>query len=185
MVYPGDVILIDGCPEHLANWRVLCAQGIHIHYHPPRPGWRATRRAKPYVQFERQNKYFHIEETLDFEQALVKFSQYDWAYGHWSPARCRTNPGFESVAANLIFTFVQAELPMIIAAGRGLSAIDRLVDQFGTGLAVSTAELASLKPRMEFALDEQMNTNLKRRREYFTFDRSSLASLILPNPDDR
>jgi hypothetical protein len=179
-VFPADLTLINGEPEHLANWRVMCAQGIHIHYHPPRPEWASTSPAIPYVEFERESEYFHIEETLDFEQALVTFTRYDWAYDHISAPRCQVNPGFESVAPNLVFTFVQADLPMIIATNRNLNIMNRLVDQFGTGLTVSTADLATVRPRMEAALDEAMHENLKKRRAFFTFDRPALASLVLP-----
>jgi hypothetical protein len=181
VVFPADLTLIDGEPEHLANWQALCAQGIHVHYYPPRPGWRDQVRAKPYVKFEDESEYFHIEETVDFEQALLEFTQYDWAYDHMSVQRCHTNLGFEEVGPNLIYTFVQAELPMIIASDRPLSMVNRMVHQFDTGLAVSTAELGTLRPRMEAALDEPMKLNLRRRRVFFAFDRPGLALLVLPN----
>jgi hypothetical protein len=56
-----------------------------------------------------------------------------------------------------------------------------MVHQFDTGLAVSTAELGTLRPRMEAALDEPMKLNLRRRRVFFAFDRPGLALLVLPN----
>ena len=179
VVFPGDMILIDGEPEHLANWRVMCAQGIHVHYHPPRPDWVSTSRSKPYWEFERESDYFHIEETLDFEQALSTFTRYDWAYDHMSASRCHVNAGFEEVGPNLIFTFVQTELPLIIAADRDLRMVERMVDQFETGLIVSTADLATLRPRMDEALDDGMDVRLKKRREYFTFDREALSAIFL------
>jgi hypothetical protein len=181
VVFPADMILIDGLPEHLDNWRKMTDQGIHIHYHPPRPGWAKTIRAQPYVQLQLESSYFHIEETLDFEQALNFFTRYDWAYLHMSAPRCNVNPGFEDVAPNLIYTFVQSELPMIIAQNRGLNSITNMVEEFDTGVALQTSELATVRPRLEKALGKTMAKNLKDRREHFTFDRTGLTSLVFPH----
>jgi hypothetical protein len=179
-VYAGDVIMIDGAPEHLENWRMICEQGIHVHYYCPRPEWRTLAAARPYLMLEKQNPFFHVEGTVDFERALVEFTQYDWAYYHFEPIRILMKPGFMNVTPNLLFTFVQSELPLMIRLNAGFVWADRMVEDFETGLAINTSDFSDIDSHLRAAMTGDLPERLRQRREAHTFKREALADLVLP-----
>jgi hypothetical protein len=182
-VFAGDVIIIDGEPEHLDKWQQMCTQGVHVHYYNPRPGWQRSKQAVPYLALNKQTPFFHIEKAVDFERALVEFTQYDWAYGHFERIRCETNPGFNNVAGNLIYTFIQARLPLIISPIAGSPFISRIVDEFDAGLSIDIVEFSTIDTRLKDALTEDLPERLQRLNDAMSFKRKSLADLVLPTSE--
>jgi hypothetical protein len=184
MVFAGDVIRIDGRPEHLDKWTILTDQGIHIHYYNPTPSWRTSNRAAPYLELASQSKFFHVEQTVGFERLLVELTQYDWAYLHIPPKRSLFNPGFENVASNLFLTFIQAELPIFIRKNFEFTFLNRVVDGFGAGLAVETNDLADARSKMQAALKDDMPDRLAQLKKAMCFKRDILAELVIPTGKD-
>jgi len=184
MVFAGDVVRIDGQPEHLDKWTILGDQGIHVHYYNPTPGWQTSRRAAPYLELASSSKFFHVEQTVAFERLLVDLTQYDWAYLHVAPKRSLFNPGFENVASNLSFTFIQAELPVFTRANSEITFLNRVVDEFGAGLAVDTLELPDVRSKMQAALKDDMPDRLAKLKKAMAFKREMLAELVIPTGKD-
>jgi hypothetical protein len=185
MVFAGDTVEIDGEPEHIDKWKLLCSQGIHVHYYNPVPTWITLQRAEPYLELEKQTPLFHVEKTVDFEQALVDLTQYDWAYGHFVPVRCALNPGFEHIASNLMLTMVQAELPMMIRPNARLLFLDWIIDEHAVGFKIETDDLSTAEAKLRAGLTDEMPENFRRLKQELAFKREVLADLVLPSEEQQ
>lgn len=185
MVFAGDTAKIPGEPEHIDKWKVLCSQGIHVHYYNPVPTWTTLKRAEPYLKLAKQTPFFHVEKTVDFEQALVELTQYDWAYGHFVPVRCALNPGFEHVASNLMLTMIQSELPMMIRPNARLTFLDWIIDEHAVGIKIETDDLSAAEAKLRAGLTDEMPNNFLRLKKALAFKREALTDLVLPSAEQQ
>jgi len=185
-VFAGDLLFDQGgMPEHLGKWEMMCAQGIHVHFYPPRPQWILSKRAEPYLALQKRTRFFHIEQTIDFERVLVEFTKYDWAYYHIDDFSHRYNTGFEIMGSNLYFTFVQAGLPAIAAPTSAFQYLNRLIDEFAIGFVVDSKDIPDMRSKMASVMTEDMPDRLNRFRDVMAFKREALANLVLPTPSQK
>ena len=149
------------------------------------PTWTTLKRAEPYLELAKQTPFFHVEKTVDFEQALVELTQYDWAYGHFVPVRCALNPGFEHVASNLMLTMIQSELPMMIRPNARLPFLDWIIDEHAAGIKIETNDLSAAEAKLRAGLTDEMPNNFLRLKKALAFKREALTDLVLPSAEQQ
>ena len=79
-------------------------------------------------------------------------------------------------------TYIQAELPMIINTGEQ-PFLDYIVEEFGTGLSIPTAEFSEIGTRLSAAMTDKMPQRLEKAKLAMAFRREALANLVLPDKE--
>lgn len=94
--------------------RIVVEQGIHLHVYGTYFDRKASGYA-PYVELERQSKYFHIENNLEFDQLLVEMTKYDLAWKHWDLSAISFWPIYFDYVTPNFFAYLQSGLPLLMS----------------------------------------------------------------------
>lgn len=103
----GAFLPIEKCRE-------IVRQGIHLHiygtyFDRQLPGY------APYVELEKQSKYFHIENNLEFDKLQTEMTQYDLAWKHWDISTMPFWPEFLDYVTPNFFAYLQSGVPLLMS----------------------------------------------------------------------
>lgn len=94
--------------------RIVVNQGVHLHVY----GTYFDRRAPgyaPYVELEKQSRFFHIESNLEFDKLLVEMTKYDLAWKHWDLSAILFWPIYFDYMTPNFFAYLQSGLPLLMS----------------------------------------------------------------------
>jgi hypothetical protein len=103
----GAFLPIDKC-------RVIVNQGIHLHVY----GTYFDRNLlgyAPYVELEKQNKYFHIEDNLEFNGLQTELTKYDLAWKHWDISAMPFWREYLDYVTPNFFAYLQSGVPLLMS----------------------------------------------------------------------
>lgn len=151
IIYAGGLNPVGGTVSHgilfthadfYEKFRCIVEQGIHLHVYTPHTNYYSTG-YKEYFDLARRSSYFHLEQTIPFEQLLVEFTRYDWAIMHVTWQLNLFNPGFEYPIQNGLMGPIQSGIPIIVSPTAKGNA--EFVEKYQRGLVVAEDDVPRLK----------------------------------------
>src|SRR5205085_2302368 len=98
---------------------------------------------KDYFELARTSRYFHIHQTLPFEELLEEMTRYDWGIVHVTWQKEFLLPGFDRPVQNGLTGPMQARIPVIVSPTADGNA--ELVTRTRRGIVVAETDLPRLK----------------------------------------
>ncbi len=134
----GEVQLWD-------KWRAIVEQRVHVHFYSPVIAPH-DRRLIDYQQLAKDSPYFHMEQSLTYEELLAALTQYDAALHHMDFRKRANKPEALYHMTNTVWTYVQAGLPLIVSDA--MPAMVDLVSRYGVGLIVPEDAIGSMRRQL-------------------------------------
>lgn len=172
-----------GCKLWVA--RTLADQGIHFHLYPwcDLRGQSFEEVFREYRKLERSTPYFHLHETVPPERLISELARYDLAifvYNEFvgpgtpqsgSAVNANYTPDkFRVGAANKLFDFIDAGLPVVHTAAPG-SFLSSLLDRHGIRIEVRDVEPAGWGSLLRTLDLPDLKARVRRAREDYDIRR--------------
>jgi hypothetical protein len=122
--------------------RIVVSQGIHMHIY----GTYLDRKAPgyaPYVELEKQSKFFHIEDNLEFDQLQIAMTKYDLAWKHWDISVIPYWSQFADYVTPNFFAYLQSGVPLLMSEKMPFRERE-IALQNNLGIAINDSELKNL-----------------------------------------
>lgn len=153
----------------------ISAQGIHFHVYI---AYRLTdNRFQDFIEYERDCAYFHIHDTLPYDELILRLGSYDFGFVHASyPTFSRIRPEYRGSAGNNIFSYVEAGIPLICSEAN--SSILKLVTENGIGIVVAGDAMANLDAVLRNCDYSRLIENVEKAKQGLAYPLEALRAAV-------
>lgn len=149
---------------------ILETLNIHFHIYPNPIQYH---KSQLYLSLDQTNRYFHFHKPLPLNQLVKEISKFDW--GVWihseEPSIRTTEIKAQTGIGNKIFTYLEAELPIIVSESR-LFGKSIVLDN-GIGISIGDSDWPRLKDMLNTINYEEMINNVNHFRSMKSLQRNS------------
>lgn len=153
----------------------ISAQGIHFHVYI---AYRLTDdRFQDFIEYERDCAYFHIHDTLPYDELIPRLGSYDFGFVHASyPTFSRIRPEYRGPAGNSVFSYLEAGIPLICSEAN--SGILKLVTQNGIGVVVAGDAMANLDAVLRNCDYSRLLENVEKAKQDLAYPLEELRAAV-------
>ena len=165
IVYTGTITSVYPYNNYVPIGKYLADKRIHLHIYP---NVEQGSFPQSYIDMANQSKYFHIHQSLPYEDLLKEIAHYDWGlwihpvYDNPNMPRATTDK-FKVSIGNKLFTYLEAGLPVMVSDH--LEFGKQIINEFSIGCIVKDTELPIMDEKINELNYSMVQKNVMKTRQ--------------------